>query len=46
MEDKKWCHVYCRIKAEYWEIDPKFDGVCHEDCTDNDCELEHSDYSD
>lgn len=25
-------------------VDPKFAGVCHETCNDENCILEHSDY--
>lgn len=39
---KKWCHEYCYEMAQYRIIDPVFEGVCHENCQDDDCNLEHS----
>lgn len=41
---KKWCHNYCYNMARQREIDPEFCGVCHENCQDEDCGLEHSDF--
>ncbi len=40
----EWCHKECETKAQMYEIDPKFEGICHEGCKDDNCNLEHEDF--
>ncbi len=40
-----WCHESCYFKATFYQVDPIFEGICHEDCDDENCTLEHEDFS-
>lgn len=44
LNETKWCHVQCYDRASFFEIDPKFEGICHESCDDDSCNLEHEDF--
>ncbi len=40
----EWCHNSCELIVSNIILEPKFDGICHESCVDDECNLEHSDF--